>query len=181
MGRKGHVGLDYTSVNLTRASEHALPSSACIWRRFPGQPVTWFLDCTTPPGAPIQLPDSTYHELDLFCLCLYLLSALLPPASELCENRPTAALVLLLKRGLYCALICNCKPKCQRIDAFELWSWRKLLRVLWTARRSDRPILKEINPEFSLERLGAEAEAPILWPPNAKSQRIGKDPDSGKD
>ena len=46
-----------------------------------------------PLGPPIQLPDSTYHELDLFCLCLYLLSALLPPASELCENRPMAAKV----------------------------------------------------------------------------------------
>lgn len=49
-----------------------------------------------PRGPPIQLPDSTHHELDLFSLCLYLLSALLPPASELCDNRPTAALVLPL-------------------------------------------------------------------------------------
>ena len=41
----------------------------------------------------------------------------------------------------------------QRIDAFELWSWRRLLRVPWTARRSNRSILKEISPEFSLEGL----------------------------
>ena len=40
-----------------------------------------------------------------------------------------------------------------RIDAFELWRWRRLLRVLWTARRSNQPILKEINPEYSLEGL----------------------------
>ena len=40
-----------------------------------------------------------------------------------------------------------------RIDAFELWCWRKLLRVLWTARRSNQSILKEINPEYSLEGL----------------------------
>ena len=39
----------------------------------------------------------------------------------------------------------------QRIDAFELWCWRRLLRVLWTARRSNQSILKEINPEYSLE------------------------------
>ena len=40
-----------------------------------------------------------------------------------------------------------------RIDAFELWCWRRLLRVLWTARRSNQPILKEISPEYSLEGL----------------------------
>ena len=45
------------------------------------------------------------------------------------------------------------KAECQRIDAFELWSWRRLLRVLWTARRSNQSILKEINPEDSLEEL----------------------------
>ena len=43
------------------------------------------------------------------------------------------------------------KAECQRIDAFELWCWRRLLRVPWTARRSNQPILKEINPEISLE------------------------------
>ena len=45
------------------------------------------------------------------------------------------------------------KAKCQRIDAFELWCWRRLLRVPWTARRSNQSILKEINPEYSLEGL----------------------------
>ena len=45
------------------------------------------------------------------------------------------------------------KTEHQRIDAFELWCWRRLLRVLWTARRSNQSILKEINPEYSLERL----------------------------
>ena len=45
------------------------------------------------------------------------------------------------------------KAKCQRIDAFELWCRRRLLRVLWTARRSNQLILKEINPEYSLEGL----------------------------
>ena len=51
---------------------------------------------------------------------------------------------------------------------------KKLLRVSWTARRSNQPILKEISPEYSLERL-------MLWPPDAKNQHIGKDPDTGKD
>ena len=45
------------------------------------------------------------------------------------------------------------KAECQRIDAFELWCWRRLLRVLWTARRSNQFILKEISHEYSLERL----------------------------
>ena len=45
------------------------------------------------------------------------------------------------------------KAECQRIDAFELWSWRRLLRVPWTARRSNQSILKEISPEYSLEGL----------------------------
>ena len=45
------------------------------------------------------------------------------------------------------------KAECQKIDAFELWCWRRLLRVPWTARRSDQSLLKEINPEYSLEGL----------------------------
>ena len=45
------------------------------------------------------------------------------------------------------------KVECQRIDAFELWCWRRLLRIPWTARRSNQSILKEINPEYSLEGL----------------------------
>ena len=45
------------------------------------------------------------------------------------------------------------KADCQRIDAFELWCWRRLLRVPWTARRSNQNILKEISPEYSLEVL----------------------------
>ena len=45
------------------------------------------------------------------------------------------------------------KAEHQRIDAFELWSWRRLLRVPWTARRSNQAILKEISPEYSLEGL----------------------------
>ena len=45
------------------------------------------------------------------------------------------------------------KAECQRIDAFELWCWRRLLRVPWTARRSNQSILKEISPEYSLDGL----------------------------
>ena len=45
------------------------------------------------------------------------------------------------------------KAECRRIDAFKLWCWRRLLRVPWTARRSNQSILKEISPEYSLKRL----------------------------
>ena len=71
--------------------------------------------------------------------------------------------------------------KRQRIDAFKLWCWRRHLRVPWTARRSNHSILKEANPEYSLEGLMTEAEAPILWPLDVKNWLIGKDPDAGKD
>ena len=45
------------------------------------------------------------------------------------------------------------KAECQRVDAFELWCWRRLLRVPWTAKRSNQSVLKEISPEYSLEEL----------------------------
>ena len=61
------------------------------------------------------------------------------------------------------------EAECQRIDAFELWCWRRLLRVPWTARRSNQSILKETRPEYSLRRTDAEAETPVLWPPDAKN------------
>ena len=59
------------------------------------------------------------------------------------------------------------KAECQRMDDFRLWCWRRLVRVLWTARRSNRSIPKEINPEYSLEGL-VEAES-NTWPPEMKS------------
>ena len=61
------------------------------------------------------------------------------------------------------------KAEHHRIDAFELWYWRRFLRVPWTARRSNQSILKEMSPEYSLEGLMLEAETPILWPPAAKN------------
>ena len=54
------------------------------------------------------------------------------------------------------------------------------MRVPGTAKRSNQSVLKEINPDYSLEGLILEVEAPILWPPDAKSQLIEKDPDAGK-
>ena len=67
--------------------------------------------------------------------------------------------VLLVKAMIFPVVMYGCeswtikKTECQRIDAFELWCWRRLLRVPWTARRSNQSILKEINSEYSLEGL----------------------------
>ena len=72
------------------------------------------------------------------------------------------------------------KAECRRIPAFELWCWRRLLRVPWTAKRSNQSILKEINPIF-IGRTDAKDETPIFGPRDMKSWLIGKDPDAGKD
>ena len=61
------------------------------------------------------------------------------------------------------------KAEHQRTDAFEIWCWRRLSRVPWTARRSSQSILKEISPGCSLEGLMLKLKFPILWPPHAKS------------
>ena len=67
--------------------------------------------------------------------------------------------VHLVKSMVFPAVMYGCESwtvkiaEHQRIDAFELWCWRRLLRVPWTARRSKQSILKEISPEYSLERL----------------------------
>ena len=67
-----------------------------------------------------------------------------------------------------------------RIDAFKLWCWRRLLRVSWTGSRTNHSILKEMNPEYSLEGLMLKLKLK-LWPPDGKSQLTEKDPDAGKD
>ena len=67
-----------------------------------------------------------------------------------------------------------------RIDAFELWCWRRLLRVPWTARRSNKSILKGISPGVHC-RDWCWRETPIHWSPDVESWLIWKDPDAGKD
>ena len=79
------------------------------------------------------------------------------------------------------------KAEHRRIDAFELWCWRRLLRVPWTARRSNQSMLKEISPEYSLERLMLKLKLQyfghLMGRTNSqgKNRLIGKDPDAGKD
>ena len=79
--------------------------------------------------------------------------------------------VYLVKAMVFPVVMYGCeswaikKAEHQRIDAFKLWCWRRLLRVPWTARRSNQSIREEISPEYC----DAEAEMPILWPPDAKN------------
>ena len=96
--------------------------------------------------------------------------------------------VHLVKAMVFPVVVYGCeswtvkKAECRRIDAFELWCWRKLLRVPWTARRSNQYILKEISPEISLEGMMLKLMLhPVLWPPHVKSWLIGKDLDTGRD
>ena len=61
------------------------------------------------------------------------------------------------------------KAECREIDAFELWCWRRLLRIPWTTRRSNQSILKEISPGCSLEGLMLKLKLQYFWPPHAMS------------
>ena len=77
---------------------------------------------------------------------------------------------------------CNMKEaECKRTDAFELWCWRRLLRVPWTAGRLNQSILKEISPEYSLEGLMLELKLGYFGHLMPKNWLIKKDPDAGKD
>ena len=83
--------------------------------------------------------------------------------------------VRLVKATVFPVVMYGCeswtvkKAEPRRIDAFELWCWRRLLRVPWTARKSNQSILKEISPGCSLEGLMLKLKLQILSPPHAKS------------
>ena len=96
--------------------------------------------------------------------------------------------VCLIKAMVFPVVMYGCeswtvkKSEHWRIDAFELWCWKRLLRVPWTASRSNQSILKEIRPGCSLEGLMLKLKLQyFFWPPHAKSWLIGKDPDAGRD
>ena len=93
--------------------------------------------------------------------------------------------VCIVKAVVFSAVMCRCeswtikKAERQRTEVFELWCWRRLLRVPCTARRSKQSILKKSIQNIHW-RADVEAEAPILSPPDEKSWHIEKDPDAGK-
>ena len=72
------------------------------------------------------------------------------------------------------------KAECRRINAFEQWCWRRLLRVTWTARRSNQSVLKEINPEYSLEGLMLKLKLQSFRHLMQRADSLEKTPSLGK-
>ena len=111
---------------------------------FGGSRITADVDCT--------------HEIER---CLLLGRKVITNIDSILKSRDITLLtkVHLVRAMVFPVVMYGCenwtikKVEHQRIDAFELWCWRRLLRVPWTARRSNQSILKEINPEYSLEGL----------------------------
>ena len=108
------------------------------------------------------------------------------PGEHIEKQRPLSTKVCLVKAMVLPVVMYGCeswtikKAERWRIDAFELWCWRRLLRVPWTARRSNQSILKEMSPEYSLEDWCWSGNSSTLGT-DAKSWLIWKDPDAGKD
>ena len=128
-------------------------------------------------GSKIIADGDFSHEIKI---CLLLGRKIMTNLDSILKTRditlPTK--VRLVKAMAFPVVMYGCeswtvkKAERQRIHAFELWCWRRLLRVPWTARRCNQSFVKEISPECSLERLmlsDVEAETPILWPRDAKS------------
>ena len=109
-------------------------------------------------GSKITADGDCSHEIKR---CLLLGRKIMTNIDSILESRditlPTK--VHLVKAMVFPVVMYGCeswtikKAECQRIDAFELWCWRRLLRVPWTVRKSNQSILKEISPEYSLEEL----------------------------
>ena len=137
-------------------------------------------------GSKITAEGDCSHEIKR---CLLLERKAMTNLDSILKSRditlPTK--VLLVKAILFPEVMYGCescttkKAECWRIYDFELWCWRRLLRVPWTARKSNHKILKKISPEYSLEGLMLKLKLPIVLPLDAKNRLIGKDPDAGKD
>ena len=124
-------------------------------------------------GSKITTDDNCSHEIKRY---LFLGRKAMTNLNSILKSRditlPTK--VHLVKAMVFLVVMYGCeswtikKAEHQRINAFELRCWGRLLRVPWTARRSNQSILNEISPEYSLQG-DAEAETPLLWPPVAKN------------
>ena len=123
-------------------------------------------------GTKITADGDCSHEIKR---CLLLGRKAMTKLDSILKSRditlPTK--VQLIKAIVFPVVMCGCeswtirKAEHQRTDAFELWCWRRLLRVLWTARRSNKSILKEISPEYSLEglmlKLKLQYSGHLMW------------------
>ena len=125
-------------------------------------------------GSKITADGDCSHEIKK---CLLLGRKVMTNLDSIFKSRDITlpAKVHLVKAMVFPVVMYGCeswtvkKAECRRIDALELWCLRRLLRVPWTARRSNQSILKEINPLDFFGRSDAKAETPVLWPPDVKN------------
>ena len=109
------------------------------------------------------------------------------PFHILDDKGPLPTEICLVKAMVFPTVVNGClswtikKAKCQRIDAFELWYWRRFLRVPWTAKRSNQSILKEISPEYSLEGLMLKLKLQYFGRLIRRIALLEKTPMAGKD
>ena len=137
-------------------------------------------------GSKITADGDCSHEIKR---CLLLGRKVMTNLDSILKSRDITLLtkVILVKAMVFPVVVYGCeswtikKAERWRIDAFELWCLRRLLRIPWTARRSNQSILKEISPEYSLKGLMLKLKTPILWPPDVKNWLTGKDLDDGRD
>ena len=133
-------------------------------------------------GSKITADGDWSHEIKR---CLLLGRKVMTNLDSILKSRPLPTKVRLVKTMVFPGVMYGCeswtrkKAEHLRIDAFELWCWRRLSRVPWAARRSNH---SKGNQSWAfIGRTCFEAETPILWPPDGKSWFIWKDPDAGKD
>ena len=142
----------------------------------------------------LLVPEFSEFELKSVCCheikrCLLLGRKVMTNLDSILKSRditlPTK--VRIIKAMVFPVVMYRCESwtiktaECQRIDAFELGCWRRLLRVPWTGRISNQSILKEINPEYSWEGLMLKLKLQYFDHLIVKSWLTGKDPDPGKD
>ena len=137
-------------------------------------------------GSRITVDSECSHEVKG---CLLLQRKAMTNLDNILKSRditlPTK--VCIVKAMVFPVIMYRCesstikKAECRRIDAFELWCWKRALRVPWTARRSNQSILKEINPEYSLEGLMLKLKLQYFGHLMRRTDSLEKKPDAGKD
>ena len=137
-------------------------------------------------GSKITADGDCSHEIKR---CLLLGRKVMTNLNTILKSRDTTlpTKVHLVKAMVFPVVMYGCeswivkKAECWRIDAFELWCWRRLLRVPWTARTSNQSILKEISPGISLEGMMLKLKLQYFGHLMRKVDSIGKDSDAGRD
>ena len=136
-------------------------------------------------GLQITADGDCSHEIKR---CLLLRRKAMTNLDSILKSRDITLLtkIRIVKAMVFPVVMYGCeswtikKAECWRIDAFELWCWRRLLRVPWTTRRSNQSILKEISPEYSLEGLILKLKLQYFGASDVGNWLIGKDPEADR-